>query len=110
MSYTLEAGTTYILGVSGSVIVAGEIDTGPYTVRAVALDEPGIDAASAPEVTLGIPARGNICPTGGSAGDKDYFKLVLASAADVLIAAVGDPQGDVDLDTHVTPSTRPKTC
>ena len=59
--------------------------TGPYTLHARTAIAPGGSIADATDITLGAPAAGRI----NAAGDRDVFKLVLTSAADLYIAASG---------------------
>lgn len=76
----LEAGTYYVsVGVNHSKV------TGPYTLHARTATAPGGSLADATTITLGAPAPGRI----DAADDRDFFKIVLTSAADLWIVSSG---------------------
>ena len=77
LRYQLEAGTYYIL-----VDSYGQT-TGPYTLEIRTASAPGTTQDTATTVASGVPAPGRI----SGEGDFNYFTFVLASAADVWIAA-----------------------
>ena len=73
-----------------------------YSVHAVAVINAGSSTSAAPEILPGTVTRGRIHPTGGTAGDQDYFKFVLAASTTIWAAAFGDFTSGVEhFDTYM---------
>ena len=84
MRHEASAGTYYV-----RVTSAGQ--AGEYTLHVRTVTDPGNSVATATTVTPGAPVAGRISPTGGVGGDKDVYKLVVASTSTILVASVGVP-------------------
>ncbi len=83
-----------------------------YSVHSVKVINPGSSTSAAPTilpekvtlgtVTGGTVTRGRIHPGGGTAGDQDYFKFVLAESTTIWAAAFGDfTSGGEHFDTYM---------
>ncbi len=73
-----------------------------YGVHAVAAIDPASSTSAAPTIPLGTVTRGRIHPAGGTAGDQDYFKFVLAASTTIWAAAFGDfTSGVENFDTYM---------
>ena len=87
MAKSLAAGTYYV-GVSGF-----PTKTGPYRLYAEAKDDQGNDTAAAQALALSVPQIGLIDPASGTppsrTADEDLFKLVLDTAAEVVVYTTG---------------------
>ncbi len=73
-----------------------------YSVHAVAVIDPASSTSPARTIPLGTVTRGRIHPTGGTAGNQDYFKFVLAASTTIWAAAFGDFTSGVEhFDTYM---------
>ncbi len=81
----LEVGT-YFLSVRSNNSTA----TGTYVLHGQAVTDPGETLATATTITIDVLAAGRIGPTGGAAGDHDYFKLELSASTDLWVQTFGD--------------------
>ena len=73
-----------------------------YSVHSVKVINPASSTTAAPEIPLGTVTRGRIHPSGGTAGDQDYFKFVLAASTTIWAAAFGDFTSGVEhFDTYM---------
>ena len=71
---------------------------GSYTIHARAVTDPGSTLATATAVSLDSATPGRIGPRGGTDGDKDVFRLDLASDASIWVMGIGGSD-EVVLDT-----------
>ena len=80
----LSSGVYYIL-VQSWLTADGDYATGDYTLHTKAVTDPGGATGTATLLNLDSPTPGTI----GSAGDADYFRLVLAESRNLVIYAIG---------------------
>ena len=80
----LSSGVYYIL-VQSWLTADGDYATGDYTLHTKAVTDPGGATGTATLLKLDSPTPGTI----GSAGDADYFRLVLAESRNLVIYAIG---------------------
>ena len=73
-----------------------------YSVHSVKVINPASSTSPARTIPLGTVTRGRIHPTGGTAGNQDYFKFVLAASTTIWAAAFGDFTSGVEhFDTYM---------